>query len=217
MVKKAGFFSIALILIALFIYPRLAVLATAGGELPKRIALTFDDGPHEIYTKKLLDGLKERGVRATFFLVGKKVEESPELVRQMAEDGHIIGNHTYTHVELNKLSDLKACRELKKTNEAIFKAAGIVPEYIRPPFGAWRDSLDDCVEMTTVFWNIDPLDWKIQNKVSVVNRVMKYAEADKIILLHDIFGSSVDAALEIVDKLKAEGYEFVTVEELLLD
>lgn len=215
--KKIGILSIGLILLVLFFYPRLAIAASTGDELPKRIALTFDDGPHGIYTKKLLDGLREREVRATFFLVGKYVEESPELVRQMVEDGHLIGNHTYNHVELSKLSDLKACRELKQTNEAIFKAAGIVPEYIRPPFGAWRDSLDDCVEMTTVFWNIDPLDWKIQNKTSVVNRVMKYAEPDKIILLHDIFSSSVEAALEIVDKLKSEGYEFVTVEELILD
>lgn len=202
---------------ALFLYSRHTVSANAGAELTKRIALTFDDGPHEIYTKKLLDGLKEREVRATFFLIGKRVEDNPELVRQMAKDGHLIGNHTYNHVELNKLSDLKACRELKQTNEAIFKAAGIVPEYIRPPFGAWRDSLEECVEMTPVFWNIDPLDWKIQNKTSVVNRVMKYAEPDKIILLHDIFASSVEAALEIVDRLKADGYEFVTVEELILD
>ena len=145
------------------------------------------------------------------------MEESPELVRRMVEEGHLIGNHTYSHVELKKLSDLLACQEIKKTNDCIFKAAGIVPEYIRPPFGAWRESLTECVDMTAVFWNVDPLDWKIQNKASVVNRVMKNVGDDKIILLHDIFSSSVDAALEIVDRLKAEGYEFVTVDELIFD
>lgn len=215
--KKIWISGIAFIALFIFLYPRFAALASGGEDFPKRIALTFDDGPHPVYTRKLLDGLKERNVHATFFLMGKHADENPELVRQMVEDGHLVGNHTYNHVELTKLSDIKACRELKQTNEAIFKASGMVAEYIRPPFGAWRKSLDDCVDMTTVFWNIDPLDWKIQNKGSVVNRVMKYAAPDKIILLHDIFSSSVDAALEIVDKLQADGYTFVTVEELILD
>lgn len=183
----------------------------------KKIALTFDDGPHMRYTMELLDGLKERNVKATFFVVGKNVEEYPEVIKRMGEDGHLIGNHTYSHVQLNKLSDEKACEEITKTSDLIKALTGNPTEYIRPPFGEWNESLECGIELIPVLWDVDPLDWKTTNAAAVTKKVVTKVEENDIILLHDCYQSSVDAALEIVDKLKKEGYEFVTVEDLIMD
>lgn len=183
----------------------------------KQIALTFDDGPHAVYTERLLDGLKERGIRATFFLIGENMEGKEELVKRMSEEGHIIGNHTYSHVQLNLLSMDAACVEIWKTNTAIFDIIGKIPVYIRPPYGLWDEESACAAEMQAVLWNIDPEDWKYQNKDRIVNAVVKNAKDGGIILLHDIYKTSVEAALEIADRLTEQGYEFVTVDELLID
>ncbi len=183
----------------------------------KKVALTFDDGPNQNYTEMLLEGLKERGVHATFFLLGKQVEQSPQIVKKMHRDGHLIGNHSYEHVNLSSLSDEAAMKQVDMTNEAIYKVTGEYPEYIRPPFGCWKSNLDYETTMIEVLWNIDPLDWKTNSTAAVVERVLKKVEEDDIILLHDASESSVNAAFEIIDKLKKEGYEFVTVDEILFD
>ena len=183
----------------------------------KKVALTFDDGPNVNYTENLLDGLKERGVQATFFLLGNQVEKSPELVKRMHEDGHLIGNHSYEHVNLSSLSDDAAMVQVDKTNEAIYKVTGEFPEYIRPPFGCWKSDLDYKATMIEVLWNVDPLDWKTDSAATVVQRVLNEVEEDDIILLHDASESSVNAAFQIIDRLQKEGYEFVTVEEILFD
>jgi peptidoglycan/xylan/chitin deacetylase (PgdA/CDA1 family) len=183
----------------------------------KKVALTFDDGPNAIYTEGLLAGLKERGVRATFFLLGKAVEISPQLVEQMHKDGHLIGNHSYEHVNLSSLSDEAAIAQVDKTNEAIHQVTGEYPEYIRPPYGCWKSNLDYDTTMIEVLWNVDPLDWKTDNAPAVVERVLSEVEENDIILLHDASESSVQAAFEIIDKLTAQGYVFVTVDEILFD
>lgn len=183
----------------------------------KKVALTFDDGPNAKYTEKLLDGLKERGVRATFFLLGKQVEKSPELVKKMHEDGHLIGNHSYEHVNLSSLSDEAAMVQVDKTNEAIYKITGEFPEYIRPPFGCWKSNLDYKATMIEVLWNVDPLDWKTDHADTVVKKVLNEVREDDIILLHDASESSVEAAFRIIDTLQNKGFEFVTVEEILFD
>lgn len=183
----------------------------------KKVALTFDDGPNANYTEELLEGLKERGVQATFFLLGNQVEKSPEIVKKMHEDGHLIGNHSYEHVNLSSLSDEAAMVQVDKTNEAIYKVTGEFPEYIRPPFGCWKSSLDYKTTMIEVLWNVDPLDWKTDNAETVVKRVLKEVEEDDIILLHDASESSVSAAFRIIDALQKEGYLFVTVDEILFD
>ena len=183
----------------------------------KKVALTFDDGPNAIYTEGLLDGLRERGVHATFFLLGKAVEVSPKLVEQMHKDGHLIGNHSYEHVNLSSLSDEAAIAQVNMTNEAIYKITGEYPEYIRPPYGCWKSNLDYDTTMIEVLWNVDPLDWKTEDSKAVVDRVLSEVQENDIILLHDASDSSVNAAFEIVDKLTAEGYIFVTVDELLFD
>ncbi len=183
----------------------------------KKVALTFDDGPNALYTEGLLNGLKERGVRATFFLLGKAVEISPQLVEQMHADGHLIGNHSYEHVNLSSLNDEAAIAQVDMTNEAIYKITGEYPEYIRPPYGCWKSNLDYETTMIEVLWNVDPLDWKTDNAAAVVERVLSEVQENDIILLHDASESSVNAAFEIIDKLTAEGYVFVTVDELLFD
>lgn len=183
----------------------------------KKVALTFDDGPNKCFTEELLDGLAMRNVKATFFLIGKKVDENPEIVKRMYEEGHLIGNHTYDHVNLSALSEESAREQLDKTNDAIKRITGKVPEYLRPPFGNYKKHLDEEMTMIEVLWDVDPRDWSVKNAGEVVKRVVKKVEDEDIILLHDDYATSVVAALEIIDILQEQGYEFVTVEELLLD
>ena len=184
-------------------------------DLPPKIALTFDDGPSR-YTEKLLDGLKERGVKASFFMIGESAERHQDLVRRVREEGHLIGNHTYHHVDITKLPDEKAREELREMDQVIYEILGEHVEYMRPPFGVWQEKLEQEIDVLPVMWTIDPLDWTTKNVEEIVNKVVTQAGENDIILLHDCYESSVDAALQIVDVLKAEGYEFVTVDQLIL-
>ena len=187
-------------------------------EKPK-IAITFDDGPSAVYTPRLLDGLKERGVKATFFLIGQNIEKEggSEIVKRMYEEGHLIGNHTYHHVEITKVSNDEAYQELMLTNEAIENITGEEVQFMRPPFGLWQKELEKKIHVLPVMWSIDPLDWATENVDEIVNKVVTEAQENDIILLHDCYDSSVKAALRIIDLLQPEGYEFVTVDELMLD
>lgn len=182
-----------------------------------KVALTFDDGPHPVYTPQLLDGLKERGVRATFFVVGENIPGNEEILKRMDAESHLIGNHTYSHVKLSELDTARACAEVEKTNALICEVTGEEPEFIRPPFGEWKKTMECSLEMIPVLWDVDPLDWTTKNTALVVERVLKDTKPGDIILLHDYYQSSVDAALEIVDALMERGYKFVTVDELILE
>ena len=175
--------------------------AMAMDELAKKVAITFDDGPNPDYTEELLSGLKERGVSATFFLLGKEVEQYPEIVKKIHEGGHLIGTHAYEHVNLSNLTDAAAIEQVDKTNAAIHEIIGVFPEYIRPPFGCWKPNLDYETTMIEV----------------LAQRVLGDVEENDIILLHDASESSVLAAFKIIDELKAQGYTFVTVEDILLE
>ena len=184
-------------------------------ESPK-VSLTFDDGPSRKYTPLLLDGLKERGIHATFFLMGKNIPGNEDLVERIQDEGHLIGNHTYNHIQLDRVSELTAKEEIEKTSNEIFKITGTYPSYVRPPFGAWRKDLDFSVTMFPVFWEIDTLDWKTKNPDSVSRIVENQIHDGAIILMHDGFETSVEAALRIADELSKEGYDFVTVDQLLV-
>lgn len=192
------------------------VNASVAAEKPK-IAITFDDGPSEHYTPVLLDGLKERGVKATFFLIGENVEKNPAIIQRMSKEGHLIGNHTYHHVEITKVPDDEAYEEIKTTSDLICQITGQSVEYMRPPFGLWQKELEDKLNVLPVMWSIDPLDWTTENVDEIVNKVVTEAEENDIILLHDCYKSSVEAALRIVDILQEQGYDFVTVDELILN
>jgi len=196
-----------------------AALTGIRGNQPgeKTVALTFDDGPHEKWTPLLLDGLKERGVKATFFLMGENIAGKEEIVRRMAEEGHLIGNHSQEHAQLTKEDVGTACEQINSTSQKIFEITGEMPSCIRPPFGSWSDELDRCVPMQVVLWDIDTLDWKTKDKEKIVQHVLKNVEDGSIILMHDVYETSVEAALEIVDLLQQRGYLFVTADELMID
>lgn len=181
------------------------------------IAITFDDGPSSRYTGRLLDGLKERNVKASFFLIGENAEENPELVERIYKEGHLIGNHTYSHVQMTHLSEEAAVREIERTDQVISAITGEHVAYMRPPFGAWQRELEVRMEVLPVLWSVDPLDWTTENVDEIVSKVVTEVEEGDIILLHDCYASSVEAALRIVDILQKEGYEFVTVDRLLID
>lgn len=183
----------------------------------RQIALTFDDGPHSVYTPRLLDGLRQRGVHATFFLLGENVEGKEDIVKQMQEDGHLIGNHGYSHVQMSKESVNTACEQIERNNKQIEKITGVRPQYLRPPYGAWTAELECTTNMTVVLWNKDTLDWKSQSSKKVVRNILKHVEPGDVILMHDVYPTSVEAALEVIDILTKQGYSFVTVDELLID
>ncbi len=192
--------------------------AWSDGERERRqIALTFDDGPHPKYTKLLLDGLAQRGVVATFFVVGKNIPSNEALISRMEQEGHLIGNHTYDHVKISDLSAEQACEQVERTSALVREITGKDTEFIRPPFGAWNKGMECSFTMIPVLWSIDPLDWTTQNTALIKERILKEAQEGDIILMHDYYQSSVDAALDVVDALLAQGYEFVTVDRLILE
>ena len=217
--EKKRFVLVVLIGLCLFmfilLYENQPTMPVSNVTYVKRVAISFDDGPHFERTKMLLDGLKERGVKATFFMVGNRVEGNEDLILRMFEEGHQIGNHSYSHADLTKLSKEEALWEISETNRVIEEITGKKVEYIRPPCGFWNDNLEKEVEMTPVFWDVDPLDWRTVNAGDVVERVLSNVEDGDIILFHDIYESSVVAALEVVDRLLDQGYVFVTVEEIM--
>lgn len=179
----------------------------------KYIALTFDDGPRQGTTDRLLDGLGERGAHATFFLIGEELEGREALVRRMAAEGHQIGNHTWSHVRLSRGTDLAA--EVGRTEAALSSLLGGGGYWIRPPYGLVDETVERQVDVPMVKWSVDPRDWESRDTGKAVKAILSAAEPNAIVLLHDIYPTSVDAALQVVDTLQAEGYRFVTVEELL--
>ena len=183
----------------------------------KKIALTFDDGPHPKYTEQLLDGLKERNVVATFFVTGENAENYPEIIRREQEEGHLIGNHTYSHIQLSSRNREAFREELVRTNAVLEEITGEKTSFVRPPYGSWDKSFEKELNMFPVLWNIDPLDWCSHNAECIAARVVEKAGDGDIILMHDYYDTSVIAALEVIDALQGEGFQFVTVEELLFD
>ncbi|MBB5262931.1 peptidoglycan/xylan/chitin deacetylase (PgdA/CDA1 family) [Catenibacillus scindens] len=187
----------------------------------KYVAITFDDGPKAGTTDVLLDGLKERGVRATFFLIGKQIDENRDIVVRMAAEGHQIGNHTFNHVNLAQMSDAGACEELTLCYEEIFSAVGAGEGSegeayfaIRPPFGEIGASVRENVDSPVILWSVDTRDWTGMGAEDIADYIVKTAGEGDIILLHDIFENSVAGALMAIDTMMENGYTFVTVDEM---
>ncbi|MCX7625080.1 MAG: polysaccharide deacetylase family protein [Candidatus Sumerlaeaceae bacterium] len=185
----------------------------------KRLALTFDDGPHPELTRRFLALLAEKGVKATFFLLGPNVEKNPDIVKEIVAAGHEVGNHSWNHPVLNKLTPERIREELEKTSQAIANASGAQVRLVRPPYGSVNKKVEDiCDSLGTkiICWSIDTEDWrKNTTKDKMVETVKKNVRDGAIILMHDRFEKSYETTAEIIDALRADGYEFVTVGELL--
>ena len=196
-----------------------AVQADAPAEIPaeepKYAALTFDDGPRRDTTERLLDGLKERGASATFFLIGQQVAGNEDLVRRMRDEGHQVGNHSWSHVKLQGQPDSVVLKEIGDTDALLKKVLGEGCYWVRPPYGLLDERQKALFSVPLVHWMVDPEDWKLRNADADVKAVLSAVRPGDIILMHDSVPASVDAALRIIDTLQEQGYVFVTVEELL--
>ena len=202
------------VVLVLTLLPALSLRAEAktGGKL---IALTFDDGPSSKYTKQLLDGLEERGVPVTFFMLGQNAKNNRSLVKRAYEEGHEIACHTWDHPNLNNCSESKIKKQMEDTYEELDRACGDEADYImRPPYGNANQKVRNAVDVPLIYWSVDSLDWDLLNTEKVRKKIVSESYDGCIILCHDIHKTTIPAALQAIDDLQDLGYEFVTVSEL---
>lgn len=193
----------------------LLVLPARAAENEKYVALTFDDGPSGRYTRTLLDGLAERNVKATFLLCGYRMEQFPEITQRIFDEGHEIGYHGYTHNNMKEMSRRTIAAEIIDSQNLL--PEDCEPVFLRPPGGCCSDGVRQVAEarlLAILGWSVDPRDWATSDTISIERTVMKNVKDGDIILLHDMSTSSVQAALDIIDTLKQQGFTFVTVSEL---
>lgn len=179
----------------------------------KCIALTFDDGPGG-GTGQVLDNLRDRGAKATFFVLGELAEGNPDVIRRMVAEGHQLANHSWGHRNLRSLGPEGAAADIHRTNEALHRIASVWPTVMRPPYGSTSDAIVASVGMPQMIWSVDPSDWKNRSSGYVSNYVVNNTTRGDIILLHDIHWSTVSAVPAILDGLLAQDYTFVTIDEL---
>ena len=177
----------------------------------KLVALTFDDGPSAVTTGRLLDILKEKGVRVTFFVLGIMVEKWPEVVQRAIAEGHEVESHTMGHKKFTRMNQGAVEWEIGRAREVIEAVTGQTVKYLRTPYGIVTDSSK---VMPIILWSVDPQDWKDKDAQVVRERVVGAVHDGAIVLMHDIYGTTVDAVAGIIDDLLAQGYEMVTVNEL---
>ncbi len=195
------------------------ITVTGAPTQARLVAMTFDDGPHPTYTPALLDILKARRVRATFYVIGRNVARYPDIVKRMVDEGHEIGNHTWQHPLLSGLGNTAVLRELDRTSEAVFRAVRRIPVTMRPPYGGLtgpqRAMIHKEREMPTVLWSVDPEDWRRPGSSVVADRIVDGARPGAIILSHDIHKPTVQAMPAALDGLIERGYRFATVSMIL--
>ncbi|MBP2632611.1 MAG: polysaccharide deacetylase [Firmicutes bacterium] len=194
----------------------------AGSDQDKMVALTFDDGPEEKWTPKILDILKQKKVKATFFVIGKQAQKYPEMLRRINEEGHIIADHTYNHADLKKLDEEQVKQEIETCASIIHEIIGKTPSFVRPPYGFHNEAVDHAIYSEgkiIILWSIDTKDWTGLDAADIKSRVLPKMQNGFIILQHDgenpKLGGSVTALPDIIDELQAQGYTFVTLSELL--
>jgi peptidoglycan/xylan/chitin deacetylase (PgdA/CDA1 family) len=183
------------------------------------IAMTFDDGPSPETTPRLLKTLHERNIKATFFVLGNMAAKHPELLKMIADEGHEIGSHSWSHPQLTRISQAALDKELGNTSEVILQATGKRPIYLRPPYGTMKPSLRTLIEekygLTIVNWSVDPNDWKNRNSQAVHDAILAQVKPGAIVLSHDIYPTTVDAMPRILDELIAKGYKFATLSQMV--
>ncbi|WP_391207190.1 polysaccharide deacetylase family protein [Psychrobacillus sp. L4] len=180
----------------------------------KVVALTFDDGPNPVTTRKILDTLKKYNAKATFFMLGSRVSFYPDVVKEIKEAGHELGNHTWTHSDLTKASVEKIASEINNTSDAIEKATGSKPTVFRPPYGAVNKTVRSQTSLPVILWDVDTLDWKYKDAKHLLEHVKTHVKDGSIVLMHDIHSSTADGLDAVLAYLQGEGYTFVTVSEL---
>lgn len=175
------------------------------------VALTFDDGPHPIYTKQLLEILDKYHAKGTFFMVGKNMENNPDLVKLVAKKGHEIGNHTYSHEDLMQLNSTGRENEIMRVQELAHEQIGVYPRWLRPPYGSGDVAILEAeTKMDIAFWSVDTRDWESRNTASVYQMFEKSTKEGDIVLFHDIYGTSIEAVEQIL-KTYSTKYQFVTL------
>ncbi len=190
------------------------------------LALTYDDGPNDPYTWRLLEVLERHGAKATFFLIGRFVQQKPEIARALVAAGHVIGNHTWDHPNLIFASSTEVRRQLQQAQRAIFDATGVEPKLFRPPFGGRRPAtlrMARAMGLQPIMWNVSCYDWKPISVDEIVLRAARQIRGGDVILLHDgeyhrigvDRSRSLEASDRILSRYKAEGYEFVTIPEIM--
>lgn len=183
------------------------------------LSQTFDDGPHPVNTPELLNLLAKNDIKATFFMIGTNVQRYPDIVKRMVDEGHEVGNHSWSHPALNQLSAADVDFQISRTQEAIVNACGVTPKLMRPPYGAFNNSLIATMRssygLTTVFWSVDPQDWKRPGASVVASRILSGAQNGSIILAHDIHAPTIQAMYTVLPGLKLRGFKPVTVGQLI--
>jgi len=189
-----------------------------GSSEGKRLALTFDDGPMPGVTDRILDALKQRGLVATFFMIGERVSASPDLARRVAAEGHEIGNHTFTHPKLNSLPDQQAALEIQQTQDTIVEVTQQRPVCFRPPFLAFRKNQAPIAHgkgMRIICGDVDSRDWSQPGEAKIIETILLQATAGSIIICHDNSPQTANCIAQILDKLLEQGFTFVTVSSLI--
>ena len=204
---------------------RISVVKKTGGEVyagnidPTRpmVALTYDDGPSSTATPRILKCLQDNGGRATFFMVGKQVVKSPDVLKQMVAQGCEVANHTYDHTLMTKVSPSELANQLVATNQVVSDACGISPVLMRPCGGAKTDAgmnIAGAISMPAILWSIDTLDWKTRDASQTITNVLDNVKDGDIILMHDLYESTAEASETIIPELISRGFQLVTVSEL---
>ena len=202
----------------------LTQIITKGNDNEKSIALTFDDGPNDTSMVSILDLLKEYNIKASFFLIGKEINASSvnkKVVKRAYDEGHEISTHSYNHVKFSNLTSYQLYSELENSNNLVYEIIGKKPKIFRAPFGSFTSNglkIADELDLIPVMWSVDTLDWNIkENKISVIEKVLKNISTNSIILMHTLPGNykSYEALKVLIPYLQKEGYKFKKVSEII--
>lgn len=200
-------------LLCLLLLPLLA-LASVSPQEEKLVALTFDDGPWPQTTAQLLDGLAARGAKATFFVIGEQLDGREDVVRRMAQEGHQVGSHTWSHSNLGAVTVSEALSEVTRTEAALTQLLGEGTYWLRPPWGFLGEQTAAAVGVPMLYWSLDTEDWRLRDEEAVYRAIVENVQPGDVVLLHDPYPTTVQAVLRAVDALSQQGYRFVTAQQL---
>jgi peptidoglycan-N-acetylglucosamine deacetylase len=199
-------------------YQTSAHFVNSGPGFGRRLAITFDDGPTPGVTERVLEELRKRDIKSSFFMIGQRIVAYPDLCKKVFDDGHEVCNHSFTHPQLSKMPDMAVSLELERCQEAVDKAIGRKPVWCRPPYGAFRKTqghLAVALGLGVVYWSVDPRDWAQPGAEKLIQIVPAQSRPGSIILMHDLHSQTADAVPAILDKLLEQEYEFTTISGFL--